>query len=66
MIACMQNCCQPLHKVQQMKVAGPEQLLRARFSAYVKKGAAAAGGGGLAVQQERACKHTCMHAWGHP
>ncbi|KAG1659740.1 hypothetical protein FOA52_006010 [Chlamydomonas sp. UWO 241] len=31
------DCCQKLHKVQQMKSTGPEQLLRARFAAYVKR-----------------------------
>ncbi|GAX80246.1 hypothetical protein CEUSTIGMA_g7684.t1 [Chlamydomonas eustigma] len=31
------DCCQKLHKVQQLRSDSPEQLLRARFSAYVKK-----------------------------
>lgn len=34
----LQDCCQKLHKVQQLKPTSPEQLLRARFAAYVKKG----------------------------
>lgn len=34
----LQKCCQKLHQVQQLKPSSPEQLLRARFAAYVKKG----------------------------
>jgi SEC-C motif-containing protein len=32
-----QECCQKLHKVQQVRADSPEQLLRARFSAHIKK-----------------------------
>eukprot|EP00955_Chlamydomonas_euryale_P061025 357886-Chlamydomonas_euryale.AAC.12 len=35
---CAQECCGKLHKTQQMKPVSPEQLLRARFSAFAKKG----------------------------
>ena len=44
----VQDCCQRLHKVQQLKATGPEQLLRARFAAYVKKGEKCVGKGGWA------------------
>uniref|UniRef100_A0A7S2QSU7 YchJ-like middle NTF2-like domain-containing protein n=1 Tax=Chlamydomonas chlamydogama TaxID=225041 RepID=A0A7S2QSU7_9CHLO len=31
------GCCQRLHKQQLLKASGPEELLRARFAAYVKR-----------------------------